>query len=131
MYVMMEMVEIQISKSPEDLPLSRIYHWCLSSGADRIEDMLRAPSIAAYINHLELPRPLSSRFLQHCSIAIMNDIHAPTVPSGPASGDAPRDLSNLSMPDLMQEKERIEDELSALSNVLQSVGFPTQEFYKY
>lgn len=59
----------------------------------------------------------------------MDDIHAPTIVSGPASGDAPRDLTNLSMPDLMQEKARIEDELSALSSVLQSVGFPTQKFY--
>lgn len=55
---------------------------------------------------------------------IMNDnIHAPTVASGPTSGVTPRDLSKLSMPDLMQEKERIEAELSALSSVLQSVRF--------
>lgn len=54
----------------------------------------------------------------------MNDnIHAPTVASGPVSGGTPRDLSKLSMPDLMQEKERIEAELSALSSVLQSVRF--------
>lgn len=54
----------------------------------------------------------------------MNDnIHAPTVASGPTSGVTPRDLSKLSMPDLMQEKERIEAELSALSSVLQSVRF--------
>ncbi|KAJ5781881.1 uncharacterized protein N7518_010364 [Penicillium psychrosexuale] len=53
----------------------------------------------------------------------MNDnIHAPTVASGPTSGVTPRDLSKLSMPDLMQEKERIEAELSALSSVLQSHG---------
>ncbi|KAJ5138310.1 uncharacterized protein N7515_003158 [Penicillium bovifimosum] len=51
-----------------------------------------------------------------------DNIHAPTVASGPASGGAPRDLSKLSMPDLMQEKERIEAELSALSSVLQSHG---------
>lgn len=55
-----------------------------------------------------------------------DNIHAPTVASGPASGVPPRDLSTLSMPDLMQEKERIESELSALSSVLQSVRFPTQ-----
>ena len=50
-----------------------------------------------------------------------NNIHTPTVASGPTSGATPRDLSKLSMPDLMQEKERIEAELSALSSVLQSV----------
>ncbi|KAJ5206378.1 hypothetical protein N7491_003003 [Penicillium cf. griseofulvum] len=52
----------------------------------------------------------------------MDNIHAPTVASGPVSGGIPRDLSKLSMPDLMQEKERIEAELSALSSVLQSHG---------
>lgn len=53
----------------------------------------------------------------------MNDnIHAPAVPSGPTSGGVPRDLSKLSMVDLMQEKERIEAELSALSSVLSSVS---------
>lgn len=52
----------------------------------------------------------------------MDDIHAPTVASGPTSGGAPRDLSKLSMVDLMQEKERIEAELSALSSVLGSVS---------
>ncbi|OQE17764.1 hypothetical protein PENFLA_c023G10411 [Penicillium flavigenum] len=51
-----------------------------------------------------------------------DNIHAPTVASGPASGPTPRDLSKLSMPDLMQEKERIEAELSALSSVLESHG---------
>jgi 26S proteasome non-ATPase regulatory subunit 9 len=56
----------------------------------------------------------------------MDDIHAPTVASGPASGALPRDLSKLSMPELMQEKERIEEELSALSAVLQSVRSPIQ-----
>ncbi|KAJ5169890.1 uncharacterized protein N7500_002673 [Penicillium coprophilum] len=52
----------------------------------------------------------------------MDDIHAPTVASGPTSGGTPRDLSKFSMPDLMREKERIEAELSALSSVLQSHG---------
>ncbi|CAI7645946.1 unnamed protein product [Penicillium bialowiezense] len=52
----------------------------------------------------------------------MDDIHAPTVASGPASGATPRDLSKLSMPDLMQEKQQIEEEMSALSSVLQSHG---------
>lgn len=54
----------------------------------------------------------------------MDDIHAPTVASGPSSGVAARDVSKMSMPDLMQEKERIEAELSALSNVLNSVSCP-------
>lgn len=56
-----------------------------------------------------------------------DNIHAPTVASGPASGPTPRDLSKLSMPDLMQEKERIEAELSALSSVLESVRSQTRK----
>ncbi|RAL03850.1 putative 26S proteasome non-ATPase regulatory subunit Nas2 [Aspergillus ibericus CBS 121593] len=56
-------------------------------------------------------------------IPMDRDIHAPTVASGPTSGGAPpRDLSKLGMVDLMQEKERIEEELSALSSVLGSHG---------
>ncbi|RMJ27052.1 hypothetical protein PHISP_02061 [Aspergillus sp. HF37] len=51
-----------------------------------------------------------------------NNIHTPTVPSGPSSGGAPRDFSKLSMPALTHEKQRIEDELSALSGVLSSQG---------
>ena len=54
----------------------------------------------------------------------MDDIHAPTVASGPSSGRPVRDVSKLSMPELMQEKERIETELSALSSVLNSVSCP-------
>jgi 26S proteasome non-ATPase regulatory subunit 9 len=57
----------------------------------------------------------------------MNDIHAPTIASGPVSGGITHDLSKLSMPDLMKEKERIEEELSALSSVLQSVRSPIQK----
>lgn len=55
-------------------------------------------------------------------IPMNNNIHTPTVPSGPSSGGAPRDFSKLSMPALTQEKQRIEDELSALSGVLSSVS---------
>ncbi|KAJ5730424.1 uncharacterized protein N7483_004932 [Penicillium malachiteum] len=51
-----------------------------------------------------------------------DNIHAPTVASGPTSGAESRDWSKLSMPDLMQEKEKIEEELKALSAVLSSHG---------
>ncbi|KAE8553964.1 hypothetical protein EYB25_002502 [Talaromyces marneffei] len=51
------------------------------------------------------------------------DIHAPTVPSGPTTaGTGFRDLTKLSMVELMSEKERIEAELSAYSSVLTSQG---------
>jgi hypothetical protein len=56
---------------------------------------------------------------------VMDDIHAQTVASGPSSGAVPRDLSKLSMTDLMQEKQRLEDELKALSAVLDSVRLPS------
>ncbi|KAL2002803.1 hypothetical protein VTN02DRAFT_5905 [Thermoascus thermophilus] len=52
-----------------------------------------------------------------------DNIHAPTVPSGPTTGrSATRDLSKLSLNGLREEKERIEAELSALSSVLSSHG---------
>ncbi|KAL2812498.1 hypothetical protein BJX63DRAFT_396484 [Aspergillus granulosus] len=51
-----------------------------------------------------------------------NNLHAPTVSSGSTSGGIPRDLSKLSMGDLMKHKENIEEELSALSSVLTSHG---------
>ena len=50
------------------------------------------------------------------------NLHTPTVASGPTSGGAPRDFSRFSMVELMQEKDRIEAELSALSGVLSSVS---------
>ncbi|KAF5862260.1 putative 26S proteasome regulatory subunit [Aspergillus alliaceus] len=52
-----------------------------------------------------------------------DNIHAPTVTSGPTTtGESNRDPAKLSMVDLMQEKESIEEELSALSSVLTSHG---------
>lgn len=52
-----------------------------------------------------------------------DNIHAPTVTSGPTTtGGSNRDPAKLSMVDLMQEKESIEEELSALSSVLTSHG---------
>ncbi|KAE8162176.1 hypothetical protein BDV40DRAFT_265780 [Aspergillus tamarii] len=52
-----------------------------------------------------------------------DNIHAPTVASGPTTtGGSNRDPAKLSMVELMQEKERIEEELSALSSVLTSHG---------
>ncbi|KAL5333953.1 hypothetical protein BJX70DRAFT_379607 [Aspergillus crustosus] len=55
-------------------------------------------------------------------IPMADNIHAPTVSSGPSSGGIPRDASKLSMTDLMKHKERIEEELTALSTVLTSHG---------
>ena len=53
-----------------------------------------------------------------------NDIHTPTVPAGPTSGPgaAGRDLSKLSLDELIAEKERLESELKVLGEVLQSVS---------
>lgn len=56
-------------------------------------------------------------------IPMDGNLHAPTVASGPTSGGATGDdFSGFSMPALMQEKERMETELSALSGILSSVS---------
>ena len=54
----------------------------------------------------------------------MDDIHTPTVPSGPTTGQKAAngvDKDKLSLLDLMAEKTRVEDELTALGSVLDSV----------
>lgn len=53
----------------------------------------------------------------------MDDLHAPTVPTGPtttSSNGVSKD--NLSLTELIAEKDRVELELKALSSVLDSVG---------
>ena len=55
----------------------------------------------------------------------MDDIHNPTVPSGPTSASrGPNAVLDKEVPlmELMKEKERIESELTALSSVLDSVN---------
>jgi 26S proteasome non-ATPase regulatory subunit 9 len=54
---------------------------------------------------------------------MMDDIHSPTVPSGPTSNGVPNDVAieKMTFRELVAEKERIEGELSALSSVLDSV----------
>lgn len=52
-----------------------------------------------------------------------NNIHAPAVPSGPTTvGTGFKDLTKHSLVELMNEKERIEAELSSYSSVLASVS---------
>ena len=54
----------------------------------------------------------------------MDDIHTPTVPSGPTTGQKAVngvDKDKLSLLDLMAEKTSVEDELTALGSVLDSV----------
>ena len=54
----------------------------------------------------------------------MDDIHTPTVPSGPTTGQRAAngiDKDKLSLMELMSEKTRVEEELSALGSVLDSV----------
>ncbi|KAL8836617.1 MAG: hypothetical protein Q9170_002840 [Blastenia crenularia] len=57
----------------------------------------------------------------------MDDIHTPTVASGPTSTYAPHDAKSngqVSLLDLIAAKSRLEEELKALSGVLDSVGIP-------
>lgn len=54
---------------------------------------------------------------------MMDDIHAPTVSSGPTSGGYTNDVpkEQLSLQELIAEKDRVEAELKALGQVLDSV----------
>lgn len=53
----------------------------------------------------------------------MDDIHAPTVSSGPTSGGYSNGVpkEQLSLQELMAEKDRVEEELKMLGQVLDSV----------
>lgn len=64
----------------------------------------------------------------------MNNIHTPSVPSGPTTGhDATTSVEQdkLSLLDLILEKQRVERELSALSGVLDSVSFILDIDFQY
>lgn len=69
-------------------------------------------------------------FLEHDSIPVlmglrMEDLHAPTVASGPTTGGASANgvpLDRLSLMELIKEKEKVEAQMSALSSVLDSVS---------
>lgn len=53
----------------------------------------------------------------------MNNLHAPTVPSGPTTARAANGSSaHLTFTELQRKKENTEEELKALSSVLDSVG---------
>jgi 26S proteasome non-ATPase regulatory subunit 9 len=56
----------------------------------------------------------------------MDDIHAPTVSSGPTSAGHTNGVSKdqLSLQELIAEKDRVEAELKALGQVLDSVYLP-------
>jgi hypothetical protein len=51
----------------------------------------------------------------------MNNIHAPTVPSGSSTSTPTSNLDRLSFQQLQQKKDDIEAELQALGSVLDSV----------
>ena len=58
----------------------------------------------------------------------MDDLHTPTVPSGPTSSAQPSkngDDDKRSLLDLMADKDRLEEELKALMSVLESVCSPS------
>lgn len=53
----------------------------------------------------------------------MNDIHSPTVPSGPVSQPVSNGVGGKkTLPELIARKENLEAELSALGSVLDSVS---------
>ena len=54
----------------------------------------------------------------------MDNIHAPTVPSGPTSQlTGPDPFAGLSLLELVHRKDGLEEELKALGSVLDSVGY--------
>jgi len=56
---------------------------------------------------------------------IMENLHAPTVPSGPTSAPVQNGRTiQRSMAELQRQKENMEAELRALSGVLDSVRYP-------
>ena len=62
----------------------------------------------------------------------MDDIHTPTVPSGPTTGQTTTNgvaSDKLAIMDLISEKTRVEDELLALGSVLDSVRLDLQDFF--
>lgn len=59
----------------------------------------------------------------------MDDLHMPTVPSGPATGVHGNNsgLSNVSLIELISKRERVEEELKALDSILVSVSDPQNQ----
>lgn len=57
----------------------------------------------------------------------MDDLHTPTVASGPTSGGYSNGVpkEQLSLQELIAERDRLETELKALGQVLDSVGILT------
>jgi hypothetical protein len=79
------------------------------------------------ISQLKLPSPhirapAVSREISTIS-SYMDDIHAPTVSSGPTSSGYSNGIpkEQLSLQELISEKDRVETELKALGQVLDSV----------
>lgn len=74
--------------------------------------------LSVFVNFVNLPEQVAMGLP-------MNDLHTPSVASGPTSGQRAAGLNNdkLSLLDLISEKQRVESELSALSSVLDSVCF--------
>jgi 26S proteasome non-ATPase regulatory subunit 9 len=60
----------------------------------------------------------------------MDNLHAPTVPSGPTSAPATNgNAAHLGFAELQRKKDDVEAELKALGGVLDSVGFPLQNHF--
>lgn len=61
----------------------------------------------------------------------MNNLHAPTVPSGPTSAPASNgQLGKLTFAELDQKKQNVEAELKALGGVLESVSIYADTYYR-
>ena len=81
-----------------------------------------------FLQKLSLERKPTSRFCFLKEMGLpMNNLHAPTVPSGPTSGpQGDRSaLDRLSLMELISRKDNLEAELMALGSVLDSVSLTT------
>ena len=61
----------------------------------------------------------------------MDDLHAPTVASGPTTNGTTNGVSKdaMSLRELVAEKDRVQEELMALSSVLDSVSLASRHAY--
>lgn len=75
---------------------------------------------AAYVGSLHLKNSQNTRYDMGLPLR-MNNLHAPTIPSGPSSVPTPQNGTGLTLKELETKKDNMEAELRALSGVLESV----------
>jgi hypothetical protein len=99
---------------------------CSESSTPQLNASLRSLGIQGWRTHPEIATNLLHIASRDMGLPQrMENLHAPTVPSGPTSGLASTNgihTSGLTFPQLQAKKDNIEAELRALGSVLESVG---------